>query len=258
MVGITQENHGTGGAADLPALPSSVDRRILVIDSNLFIAEAIVLALTQLQFAARFVVPLTTSHVRDLVSWKPGLALLDIDSIDSETCLSCVSIFNEARIPVAIMGSRLDVPLLGECLNAGASSVVDKGFQLADLVAVIIRLLAGEAVMGDDEKRQLLAPIQREVRARRAQLAPFDVLTHREKCVLAEIMDGHSAEAIARRRAVSISTVRSQIKAILQKLGVNSQLAAASMARQAGWSLDVAPGGIPPGASPTRHLEASA
>jgi DNA-binding CsgD family transcriptional regulator len=37
---------------------------------------------------------------------------------------------------------------------------------------------------------------------------------------------------------VSISTVRSQIKSILQKLGVNSQLAAVAMARQAGWGGD--------------------
>jgi len=36
---------------------------------------------------------------------------------------------------------------------------------------------------------------------------------------------------------VSISTVRSQIKAILQKLGVNSQLAATALVQQAGWTL---------------------
>jgi hypothetical protein len=52
-------------------------------------------------------------------------------------------------------------------------------------------------------------------------------------------MDGHAPEAIARRSSVSVLTVRSQIKAILQKLGVNSQLAAVSVAQRAGWTLDM-------------------
>ena len=58
-------------------------------------------------------------------------------------------------------------------------------------------------------------------------------------------MEGHCAEEIANAAFVSISTVRSQIKAILQKLGVNSQLAAVALARRAGWSLDSARGTLP-------------
>jgi len=61
-------------------------------------------------------------------------------------------------------------------------------------------------------------------------------LTEREQSVLAELMEGHCAEEIAKAAFVSISTVRSQIKAILQKLGVNSQLAAVALTRRAGWS----------------------
>ena len=49
------------------------------------------------------------------------------------------------------------------------------------------------------------------------------------------IMDGSSAQSIAQDSFVSMATVRTQIRSILQKLGVNSQLAAAAMARSAGW-----------------------
>ncbi len=42
-------------------------------------------------------------------------------------------------------------------------------------------------------------------------------------------MEGNCAEDIAKAAFVSISTVRSQIKAISQKLGVNSQLAAVAI-----------------------------
>ena len=51
-------------------------------------------------------------------------------------------------------------------------------------------------------------------------------------------MDGRSAETIAVNCDVSISTVRSQIKSILQKLGVNSQLAAVALAQEAEWNGD--------------------
>ena len=73
----------------------------------------------------------------------------------------------------------------------------------------------------------------------------FDFLTEREQVVLAELMEGHSAVEIANAAFVSISTVRSQIKAIRNKLGVNSQLAAVAMARRAGWSLNTRPGNSP-------------
>ena len=48
-------------------------------------------------------------------------------------------------------------------------------------------------------------------------------------------MAGESAETIAEQVVVSLTTVRSQIRAILLKLGVNSQLAAVALAREAGW-----------------------
>jgi DNA-binding CsgD family transcriptional regulator len=62
---------------------------------------------------------------------------------------------------------------------------------------------------------------------------------------LGELMEGHCAEEIANAAFVSISTVRSQIKAILHKLGVNSQLAAVALARRNGWSLDDPAGNSP-------------
>jgi DNA-binding NarL/FixJ family response regulator len=70
------------------------------------------------------------------------------------------------------------------------------------------------------------------------RLQLFTALTDREEVVLSELLEGHCAEEIAKAAFVSISTIRSQIKSILQKLGVNSQLAAVALARRAGWSLE--------------------
>ncbi len=48
-------------------------------------------------------------------------------------------------------------------------------------------------------------------------------------------MAGRTVAEIAEVRTVAVSTVRSQVRKILQKLGTTSQLTAVAMARQAGW-----------------------
>lgn len=219
------------------ARPSEIAPRVLVADRNLLTAEAIALALEQMRFVARFIVPVTPGHLRDVASWRPDLALLDADSIERSTCLQCVAVLREEQVPVAIMADGSDLTILGECVDAGAAWVVDKSSPIAKLTVDIARLLAGEEVLDESSRDRLTGSARREERARRARLAPFEVLTRREQQVLAELMDGHGADVIAQRASVSTSTVRSQIKAVLQKLGVNSQLAAAAMATQAGWQL---------------------
>ena len=53
--------------------------------------------------------------------------------------------------------------------------------------------------------------------------------------MLRSLGDGHSVAAIARRCYVAEATVRSQVRGVLTKLGVGSQLEAVALARRAGW-----------------------
>ena len=50
------------------------------------------------------------------------------------------------------------------------------------------------------------------------------------------LVDGVRADDIAEAAFVSLSTVRSQIRSVLAKLGVGSQLAAVSLAIKAEWA----------------------
>lgn len=208
--------------------PKGRGQRVLIIDNNLLTAQAVVAALSQLNFNARFALPATPEHLRALGSWQPLVALMDIDSMTTDAALACIRALGAAGIPTAVLTGSLDTPLVGESVQAGAVSVVHKQAPLVQLVHILLRILDGAEVLTEPVKRRLLE--------RRGRLAAFEILTHREKFVLSQLMEGIGAEAIARGSGVSISTVRSQIKAILQKLGVNSQLAAASLARQAGWT----------------------
>lgn len=206
-------------------------QRVLIIDNNLLTAQTVAAALTQLEFNARFALPATPEHLSDLSAWKPDVALLDIDSVSTAAAIACIRALRAAGVPTAVVTTSPDTPLAGESVYAGAVSVVHKGAPLAGLVTILVRILDGGEVLTEPVKQRLLE--------RRGRLGAFEVLTHREKFVLSQLMEGHCAEEIARGSSVSISTVRSQIKAILQKLGVNSQLAAASLARQVGWTFGV-------------------
>ncbi len=71
----------------------------------------------------------------------------------------------------------------------------------------------------------------------------FQRLSRREQQVLWALMLGYSAREISEQSYVSLPTVRSQIHAVLSKLGVSSQLGAATLAYRSGWRPAMEPTG---------------
>ena len=53
--------------------------------------------------------------------------------------------------------------------------------------------------------------------------------------MLGALIEGRTVRAISEESVVSEATVRTQVKSILNKLEVSSQLAAVGMANQVGW-----------------------
>jgi DNA-binding CsgD family transcriptional regulator len=73
-------------------------------------------------------------------------------------------------------------------------------------------------------------------RARRPEgRTPGNGLTPTQQTVLRLMADGHHDEAIATRAGISTTSVRRHIKAIMDKLGVNSRFAAGAAAQRRGW-----------------------
>lgn len=64
------------------------------------------------------------------------------------------------------------------------------------------------------------------------RLDRLTLLTDREQVVLTHLQDGLTAAEIAGAEYVTVATVRSQIRSVLMKLGVRSQLAAVALANQ--------------------------
>lgn len=217
--------------------------KMLVVEEDLLVAQAFVSALTQRGFIARFAIPVTAAHIDDAARWAPELALVGVANAHDSDGLSLVDLLHRHKVKVCVLSGCADELLLAQCIKGGANAIVDRHLTLDELEGVLRRLLAGEPglVTCGTSRHQRRLPYGQMARAhqeRVARLAPFASLTARERIVLGQLMEGATARAIADDRWVSLSTVRSQIKSIFQKLGVNSQLAAVALAREAGWSAD--------------------
>jgi DNA-binding NarL/FixJ family response regulator len=95
--------------------------------------------------------------------------------------------------------------------------------------------------MSRAERDELLEEWRRVRRDHDSVRHRLDRLTHREREVLGELVEGHGVHDIASTDVVSEATVRTQVKSILAKLEVSSQLAAVGLAHRVGWQGGQAP-----------------
>lgn len=229
------------GVAAVVPLRAVSPTRVLLVDDHELLGQILSHALRAAGLAAELVARPTLEEVSACIErQRPDVALLDLDLGPSHgSGLGLVPALRDAGVAVIMLTGTRDRLALGECLEAGALAIVGKDEPLDSLLDAIGSAAAGVA-MRADARHALL----QELWACRAdaadRLKPFGRLTRREQEVLAALADGHSAAEIAERDFVSLATVRTQIRGVLVKLGVTSQLAAVALARQSGWALDSA------------------
>ena len=102
-------------------------------------------------------------------------------------------------------------------------------------MSVVRKLHLGLPVMDHEEREQLLRTWHEQRSHEQVVRRRLALLTAREREVLGHLMEGRQVREISRARFVSDATVRTQVKAILAKLEVSSQLAAVGLARSVGW-----------------------
>jgi two-component system nitrate/nitrite response regulator NarL len=216
---------------------SGVTPRILVTGSDL-LAGALSSALERHGFTTTHSAP-STPDLEHGLDWKPDLVLFDARSFDQATGAAAVRQLCRRGFAVCVIDTSHESARRAAWLHAGATESVDGNDPFEQLLLTIIRVLRVCPTPRPERRSAAsLASMRAGPHAHDSQLERFASLTDREQFVLAELLEGHCAEEIAKTAYVSISTVRSQIKSILQKLGVNSQLAAVALARRAGWSLN--------------------
>lgn len=210
--------------------------RIVIVEDHRLLAETVGLAL-QVEGHEVVIADLTDE---DTLTTSVGaddstLVLLDLDLGDLGDATRFIPAFVKAGAAVLVVSGVRDRMRLAATLEAGAVGFMAKDAPFDDLLETIKRAAAGGSVIDVNDRQQLLVDLRAHRSAERDRHAPFESLTTRERQVLEALSAGKSVESIASEWVVSTATVRTQVRGILTKLDVNSQLAAVAKARASGW-----------------------
>ena len=225
----------------MPA-PSSrrSDHRVLIIEDHVLFAESLELALSLEGYDVRRLpmpqVGGSMATVRSLaLRANPRTVILDLDLGRFGDGSSLISTLARAGANVVVVTASEDRSRWGACLRQGARKVLSKGGALQEVLGTVRRLHQGLPVVTREELESLLDAWQAENAAHADMRRRLELLTPREREVLGSLIDGQTVRDIARSSVVSEATVRTQVKSILAKLEVSSQLAAVGMAHHVGW-----------------------
>ncbi len=216
------------------------DLRILIVEDHVLFAESLELALSLEGYDARRV-PVPTEErgtgalVAAMVRLRPRIVLLDLDLGGFGSGLRMIPMLARSGANVLVVTATTDKSRWGEAIWYGARKVLPKLRPLNEILAAVRRINNNLPVMTCEEREELLALFHESRLERAGRQERFDQLTVRERQVLGLLMRGHTVRDIAELSVVSEATVRTQVKSILAKLGVTSQLAAVGLAHDIGW-----------------------
>ena len=216
------------------------DHRVLIIDDHLLFAESLELALSLEGYdVRRLELPAEGGSMATLRSLalraNPRTVLLDLDLGRFGDGVNLIGPLAKAGINVVVLTASEELGRWGGCMRLGARRVLPKSGALQQALATVRRLHQGLPVTSRDELETLLDAWARERQAHDDLRRRLDLLTPRERQVLGALIEGRTVRAISQESVVSEATVRTQVKSILNKLEVSSQLAAVGMANQVGW-----------------------
>ncbi len=214
--------------------------KVAVVEDHDLFAEVVALALeVHGHRAARIEVPRHCRSVASLVgpvlAVAPDVVLLDLHLGLAGATTSIIEELTRAGVAVVVLTGSNDKAQWGECFHRGARRVVPKAAPLQEIVSTLRRIELGLPVVVREQRQALIDLWRREDAARRAARERLDSLTNREREILRHLLAGRQVGEIARTDVVSTATVRSQVKSILAKLEVNSQIAAVGVAYRARW-----------------------
>jgi DNA-binding NarL/FixJ family response regulator len=217
--------------------------RVLIVDDHAVVAQALAgaLALHGLP-EVRVAGPHELAEGPLLAvaeAWRPTVVLLDLYLGGATTAVPLVAPLRSTGAAVVVLTASENRSVWAEALEAGAAGVLNKSIAFDELVAAVHRAAVGQMLMAGEERAELLDELARARKADEHRLGPFERLTSREEDVLAGLLAGRATKDIARDLGVSMPTVRTHIRTLFEKLGVNSQRAAVTLALREGWK----PGG---------------
>ena len=154
---------------------------------------------------------------------RPHVVLLDLymPALDGHEVLAALSA-TAHRPAVVVLTSATDDEHLVRAMHGGASSYLLKTAPADDVIAAIRAAAAGTANLSPE----LLTRLTRALRQPPAP-DPLEPLSPRERDVLHLIARGQSNRQIARNLEIGEQTVKTHVRSILTKLGLQDRVQAA-------------------------------
>lgn len=212
---------------------------ILIVDDHELVGSALALNLRAEGEDATFTAERSAGGILEQARrGPPGLAVLDLDlgrdadgrRIDGARLVGPLV---ELGWRVVVLSGSSDAGRVGAALDAGGFVFVPKHAPFPALLNAIREARAGRSVMPPGRREQLVSLYRDRESERRRLHEKLGKLTQREREVLALLAGGKRAHAVAEHFVVSLATVRTQIRAVLTKLEVGSQLEAVALYRKA-------------------------
>ncbi len=205
--------------------------RVVVVDDDMELRGELRAALQE----AGLTVIAEADNGRDAIDlaahFRPDVMIMDIVMSNIDGLAATRAIVARApsvRILLLTASDDVDLGMVG--LRAGAAGHQVKGVPVSRIVEAVVRMAAGEPVVGPDLTWRLIESLRalpvggQGVRPVRSKLTP------REWEVLDLLCAGRTVDQIADELVLARDTVRTHVKRLLRKLGAHSQAEAISIA----------------------------
>ena len=164
--------------------------------------------------------------VNVVAATRPDVLLLDLfmPGLDGHGVLAALQQAPH-RPAVVVLTSATDDEHLVRAVHVGATSYLLKSASAEDVIAAVRSAAAGTASLSPELLTQFTQALRRP-----APPDPLQPLSPRERDVLRLIAQGHSNRLIARELAIGEETVKTHVRGILTKLGLQDRVQAAIFA----------------------------
>ncbi len=170
---------------------------------------------------------------------QPDILLLDLSlpGVSGLKVLEQIGAWPQKPSVLVLSGDESEETQL-QAAGAGAMGFLGKSRAMAVLPDAIRAVARGEAWFSRQVSARIFGAYSRLIQQVREQEQPLHLLTEREKEVLAQVARGLTNQQIAAELLMSVSTVKTHIQSIFQKLGLPNRTEAAVFAVREGLLAD--------------------
>lgn len=208
----------------VPPSPEPEPIRVLIVDDHPSVVEGVRLALDSTPGISVVSTAIDGATARLRVrATQPNVVIMDYRLPD----IDGVALTQELKestpgIKVLLLTANDDAATIERAVRGGCDGFLAKTASPQSIIDGVRRLHAGEVLFD-------VSLLIRAVREEAPQASPSDLST-RELDVLRLLARGSSTEAVAAELYVSVNTVRSHVRRILEKLEAHSKLEAVAIA----------------------------